>query len=400
MRVALIHDWLLANRGGEKVLDAIAQLCPEAELFTLLADRDCLTPPLSRLKLHISWLDALPGSHRFYRNLLPLMPAAIERFDLQGFDLVISSSHCVAKGVRPPPGVPHLCYCHTPMRYAWHLRDVYVQSLPAYRRSLVRIELDRLRAWDRRTASRVTQFIANGRTVQQRIRDAYGRDSSIIHPPVDIDFYRPADGEAGITAGASPPPGPPLERGGELGGERGRVAGDHRREEFYLVVSALAPNKRVDLAVEACGKLDRELIIIGTGSEESRLRKAAGPKTQFLGWRTDAELRDHYRRCRALLFPGEEDFGIVPIEANACGTAVIAYGVGGATETIVPPEKSNEPTGLWFSEPSADSLLAAIERFESQPALIRPEACRRQAEQFSGERFRYEMSQVLRHYKK
>jgi glycosyltransferase involved in cell wall biosynthesis len=353
-------------RGGEKVLDALAELCPEAELFTLFADRSTLSPRLQRLKLHTSWLDGLPGSHRYYRRLLPWMPGAIERFDLRGFDLVISSSHCVAKGVPPPTGVPHLCYCHSPMRYAWHLRELYLLRVAKPVRPIARRMLNRLRDWDRSTASRVTQFVANGRTVQQRIREAYGRESVIVHPPVDTDFY---------FADQSRP-----------------------REDFYLVVSALVPNKRIDLAVEACKKLERRLVIIGTGPEERTLRRLASSTTRFLGWRSDEEVRDHLQRGRALLFPGEEDFGMVPIEANACGTPVIAYGHAGATETILPPELSDQPTGLWFKEASVPSLVAAIEWFEREPGIFQHSACRQQTERFRKGLFFDAMRELIGRY--
>lgn len=362
MRVALVHDWLTGMRGGEKVLEALCGMYPQAEVFTLLADRSALSPTLAAMKIHTSWMQNLPGVKGYYRKLLPWMPGAIERFDLTGFDLVISSSHCVAKGVRVPVGVPHLCYCHTPMRYAWHLRDLYLEKVPAVARSWARGQLDRLREWDRVTASRVTQFIANGKTVQQRIREAYGRESIVIHPPVDVEFYVPAS--------------------------------DVKREDYYLVVSALAPNKRTDLAIGACQKMGRRLVIIGTGEEERRLRFLAGSETTFLGWASNETIREHLQRCRALLFPGEEDFGIVPVEAQACGTAVIAYSIGGATETVVPLGGAN-PTGVWFAEPSVDSLAAAMQRYETEGFLIRPEVCRASAEQFGVERFRGQMKQAV-----
>ncbi|MFT3880537.1 MAG: glycosyltransferase [Gemmatales bacterium] len=363
MRVALVHDWLTGMRGGEKVLEALCGMYPQAEIFTLLADRDALSPTLSAMKIHTSWMQKLPGVKRYYRKLLPWMPGAIERFDLTGFDLVISSSHCVAKGVKVPAGVPHLCYCHTPMRYAWHLRDLYLEKVPALARSWARSQLDQLREWDRTTASRVTQFIANGKTVQQRIKEAYGRDSIIIHPPVDVEFYVPAS--------------------------------EVKREDYYLVVSALAPNKRTDLAIGACQKLGRRSVIIGTGEEEPKLRRLAGTETTFLGWASNETIRDHLQRCRALLFPGEEDFGIVPVEAQACGAVVIAYGVGGATETVVPLGLPN-PTGVWFMEPSVDSVAAAMQRFENERAGIRSEVCRGNVEQYGVERFRAQMVEVIR----
>lgn len=354
MRVALIHDWLLGMRGGEKVLDALAQMFPQAELYTLLADRTAITPALAKLKLHTSWLQKLPGVKRYYRKLLPWMPGAIERFDVSGFDLVISSSHCVAKGVKVPAGVPHLCYCHTPMRYAWHLQELYLERVPKLLRPVAQSQLMKLREWDRKTAQGVTQFIANGRTVQQRIKEVYGRDSIIIHPPVDTAFFVPDN--------------------------------TCKREEYYLVVSALAPNKRVDLAIQACQQMGRRLVIIGSGEESTRLQRLAGPGTTLLGWCSDETIREHLQHCRALLFPGEEDFGMVPLEAQACGTAVIAYGIGGATETVVPIGKK-EPTGVWFDEPSVPSLVAAIELFEREGKSIHTISCRTNAEQYGTERF-------------
>lgn len=362
MRVALVHDWLTGMRGGEKVLEALCSMYPQAEVFTLLADRHALSPTLPAMKIHTSWMQNLPGVKGYYRKLLPWMPRAIERFDLTGFDLVISSSHCVAKGVKVPTGVPHLCYCHTPMRYAWHLRDLYLEKVPAVARPWVRSQLDQLREWDRTTSSQVTQFIANGRTVQQRIKEAYGRESNVIHPPVDVDFYVP-DPQV-------------------------------KREDYYLVVSALAPNKRTDLAIGACHKLGRRLVVIGIGEEERKLRRLAGAETTFLGWGSNVVIRGQLQRCRALLFPGEEDFGIVPIEAQSCGTAVIAYGVGGATETVVPLGEANS-TGVWFTGPSVESLVSAMQRYETEGSMIRPEVCRANAEQYGAERFREQMEQAV-----
>jgi glycosyltransferase involved in cell wall biosynthesis len=296
------------------------------------------------------------------------MPGAIERFDLQGFGLIISSSHCVAKGVRTPAGVPHICYCHTPMRYAWHLRELYLERVPSILRPIARRQLERLREWDRYSAKKVTQFIANGKTVQQRIREVYQRESIVIHPPVDTALHVPDS--------------------------------SRKREDYYLIVSALVPNKRIDLAAQACRRLGRPLIIIGSGPEELLLRRLAGPLTQFLGWREDVEVRRHYQQCRALLFPGEEDFGMVPIEANACGTPVIAYGRGGATETVIPPGKESPPTGLWFPEPTVESLADAIRHFEKLGDAITANNCRNQAEHFSVQRFREELTAVLNHFVK
>jgi len=352
-------------RGGEKVLEAIARMHPDAELFTLIADRRSLSPFLQQRKIYASWLQRLPGVKSYYRMLLPWMPGAIEQLDLSGFDLIISSSHCVAKGVMVPSGVKHLCYCHSPMRYAWNLQELYISKVPVPLRPIVRKQLEKLREWDRQSSDRVHQFIANGKTVQKRIQSAYGRDSIIIHPPVDADLFRP-DAE-------------------------------REREDYYLAVSALAPNKRIDLAVLACMRLKKKLVIIGSGQESKRLQQMADPNLiQFLGWQSDEVIREHYQRCKALLFPGEEDFGIVPLEANACGTAVIAYGQGGATETIQPLGEVEHPTGIWFKEPTVESLYAALERFEQSGNALQPQDCRQNALQYSPERFTEAMQHAVR----
>jgi glycosyltransferase involved in cell wall biosynthesis len=302
----------------------------------------------------------LPGVHRYYRYLLPLMPAAAARWRLPTCDLVVSLSHCVAKSVCPPDGVPHVCYCFTPMRYAWHMQQSYFgkERVGGIKARLLDRFLGLIRAWDRRTAERVTHFVAISRTVQQRIADCYGRSSEVIYPPVNTDFYCPA----------------PVQR-----------------EDYYLAVSASAPYKRLDLTVAACKRLGRGLVLIGSGQDEKKLRSLAGPAVCFLGWQPDAVIRDHMQRCRALIFPGEEDFGIVPVEAQACGTPVIAFGRGGATETVVPPDRGREPTGIWFDEQSADCLADALLRFEARAGDFDPAALRRHALRFNQGRFAEEL---------
>jgi glycosyltransferase involved in cell wall biosynthesis len=244
------------------------------------------------------------------------------------------------------------------MRYAWHMKDDYFTGRRGVKGWLRYKVLGRLRDWDRRTAERVTHFVAISKTIQQRIHDCYGRDSVVIYPPVDTGFFTPA----------------PVQR-----------------EDYYLAVSAFAPYKRLDLAIEACGKLKRKLVVIGSGQDEKRLRKLAGPDTAFLGWQPDEMIRDHLRRCRALLFPGEEDFGIVPVEANACGTPVIAFGRGGATETIVPLHGTLPPTGEWFEEQSIDCLSEAMSTFENHRSEFDPRHLRRQAVRFNVRRFEDEL---------
>jgi glycosyltransferase involved in cell wall biosynthesis len=362
-RVVLVHDWLTGMRGGEKCLERLCRRWPRAPLYTLLHAPGSVSPVIEGRRIVTSPLQRLPGREHYYRYLLPLLPLAA-RWPLPACDLVVSLSHCVAKAAAPPPGVPHVCYCFTPMRYAWHLRDAYfgrsrLGRLPA---RLAGHLLAALRQWDRTTAARVTHFIAISRTVRERIAECYGRDSAVIYPPVDTDFYTPA---------AVP------------------------REDYYLVVSAFAPYKRIDLAVDACRRLRRKLVVIGTGQDGRRLRSLAGPEVTFLGWQSDEAIRDHLRRCRALLFPGEEDFGIVPVEAQACGAPVIAFGRGGVGETVVPPGGRGEPTGFLFGEQSAECLAEAIAWFEAHAADFAPMAARRQALRFNPRRFDEEFTQFL-----
>jgi glycosyltransferase involved in cell wall biosynthesis len=361
-RVVLVHDWLTGMRGGEKCLEIVCERWPAAQLFTLLHKRGSVSSTIEGLEPRTTWLQLLPQVNRYYRFLLPILPLAAESWHLPACDIVVSFSHCVAKSVRPPREVPHVCYCFTPMRYAWHMRDAYFGREHGIKARALSWLLGFLREWDRRTAARVTHFVAISRTVQRRIAECYGRSSVVIYPPVDTDFYCPA-----------PVP----------------------REDYYLAISAFAPYKRLDLAIEACNRLRQRLVIIGSGQDEKRLRAWAGSTVHFLGWQPDAVIREHLRRCRALLFPGEEDFGIVPVEANACGAPVIAYGRGGATETVVPPGAREAPTGLWFAEQHVECLVAAIRTFKSSAPDFSPAAMRRHAQQFNSRRFSQELFAYL-----
>jgi len=362
-RVALVHDWLTGMRGGERCLEVFAELFPDADLYTLLHVPGSVSPTIERRRIVTSFIQRLPRAQRRYRHYLPLFPAAVRAFDLRGYDLVLSSSHAVAKGVRVPAGALHVCYCFTPMRYVWDLYDDYFGPRSSLAARLVMPPVAAwLRRWDRRTAAGVHHFVAISRFVADRIRRAYGREADVIYPPVDVSRFRV----------------------------------DETPGEFYLVVSALTPYKRVDLAVEACNRLGRKLLVVGSGPEERRLRALAGPTVELLGWRDDAQIAELYARCRALLFPPLEDFGITPLEAMAAGRPVIAFGEGGARETVVPPGEGEPPTGLFFARQTVDDLTDAIQRFEASAHQFEPKALRRRAEAFDRPVFRDRVRAYLR----
>lgn len=316
-------------RGGEKVLLSLARLFPEAPIFTLLHVRGAVDRELEAHEIRTSFVQRLPAARSRYRHYLPLFPAAAAGLDLAGFDLVISSSHCVAKGVRPPPGALHLCYCHTPMRYVWDRFDDYFGRgrIGPLSRGLIRPVAAGLRAWDAATASRVHRFAANSRYVASRIERYYGRGAEVIPPPVDADFFTP---------------------------------GEDRPGTYDLVVSALAPYKRIELALEAYRGTGWPLRVVGTGPEESRLRALAPLEARFLGRVDDGTLRELYRGCRAVVMPGVEDFGIVPLEAMACGRPAVVFAEGGGPETVEPGR-----TGLVFSAAEPAGLRQALATLDS-----------------------------------
>lgn len=362
MRVAVVHDWLVTYAGSERVVEQILNLFPQADLFTLFDflpadERHFLGGRVPRT----SFMQRLPLARRAYGRMLPLMPLAIEQFDLSPYDLVISSSHCVAKGVLSGPDQLHVCYTHSPMRYAWDLQHEYLRGAGLDRGLkswLARWMLQRLRLWDVRSAHGVDQFVANSRFIARRVEKAYRREAAVIYPPVDVSAF-------------------PL---------------CERKEDYYVTASRLVPYKRVDLLVEAFRRMPgRRLVVIGDGPELARLKSCAPANVTFLGYRDGDELRGQMQRARAFLFASQEDFGIVLVEAQACGTPVIAYGKGGALETVL-GQTSDRPTGRFFAEQTADSIIDAVESFERESDVYQPMACRENAQRFDAARFRWEFA--------
>lgn len=363
LRVALIHDWLTGMRGGEKALEAFCELFPGADLFTLLYQPGTTSPLIEKRTIRSSPIQWLPMAGRLYRQYLPLFPFAIEQFDLDGYDLVLSTSHCAAKSVVVNGRTRHLCYCLTPMRYAWDQFDAYfgVDRVGRTAHAALRPMLAGLARWDRATEGRVHRYLAISQYVARRIALYYNRESTLVYPPVDTDFYSPAHVQPPMDATSSP---------------------------RFLVVSALVPYKKVDLAMMAARKAGVGLTVVGNGPERANLERLAGDGIELLGWRSDDEIRELYRSSIATILPGEEDFGIVPVEAQACGRPVIALGRGGALDTVV-----DGSTGVLFAEPTVDSLADAMTRAVATP--WDPTRIRTHAERFSHARFLSEISQVV-----
>ena len=349
-RVALVHDWLTGMRGGEKVLEALCTLYPDAPLYTLIHVPGSVSPLIESRRIVTSFVQSLPASGRHYRRYLPLFPAAVEWLNLEGFDLIISSSHCAVKSVLRPPSAVHVCYCHSPMRYAWDQFDAYFgpRQVGAAASRVLRPIMAGLARWDAATAGRVDQYVANSRYVAGRIRRYYNRAATVVYPPVDTTFYRPDP--------------------------------SHDTDPPFLIVSALVPYKRVELAIEACRRIGARLDIVGRGPERDRLEAMSGPGVRFLGWKSDEEIRTLYQQAAAVLLPGTEDFGMVPVEAQACGTPVVALGAGGAMETV-----RHGVTGILAAESSVECFAAALDECRRRP--FDRAAIRANAEQFSRERF-------------
>ena len=355
MKVAIVHDWLTLTGGAERVLEQILDLFPDADLFCTVCflpeeDRDLI----AGRSVTTSFIQKLPFARRVYRKYLPLMPIAVEQFDLSAYDLVLSSSHAVAKGVITGPDQVHLCYIYSPIRYAWDLQHAYLKEAGVRGLSgiMARAILHYMRIWDVRTSHGVDRFIAISQFIGRRVRKAYGRTASVVYPPVDIDRFR-------------------LHT---------------QKDDYYLTASRMVPYKRMPLIVEAFAKMpERRLVVIGDGPDMDLVRAAAGDNVEILGRQSDAAMTDYMSRAKAFLYAAEEDFGIVPLEAQACGTPVIAYGRGGSLETIRGHDDPGQ-TGIFFPEQSVDAIVAAVRHLDTR--LIRPEDCRTNAERFSTQAFR------------
>jgi glycosyltransferase involved in cell wall biosynthesis len=354
-RVAIVHEWLTIPGGSEKVVQAILELVPHAELFTSVYDAAPWPPIITSRPVHASFLNRVPGATEHYTRLLPFMDLAFRAFDLSGFDLVISSNHASAKNVRTPPGVPHVCYCHTPMRYAWDPSLLEDEALGPIARRIAPVGTAWLRRVDRKRAAGPDVFVANSRFVAARIRDAYGRESEVIHPPVDIE-------------------------------EMLHTARDPH--DAYLVFGRVVPYKRVGVAVEACERLGRRLLVAGEGRDLERVRELAGVHTEFLGHVPDEDVPRLFAQARALLFPGLEDFGMVPVEAQAAGLPVIAFGEGGVNDSVIDGE-----TGALYRPGTVDGLADGILRFES--LNLDEQATRTNALRFAPDRFASEFARLL-----
>jgi glycosyltransferase involved in cell wall biosynthesis len=357
--IAIVHDWLVSMRGGEKVLEVLCELYPNAPVYTLVHNRGSVSPAIESHEIHASFVNILPYKARKYRNYLPIFPLAIESLDLGKYDVVLSSSHCVSKGAEAGKDAIHICYCHTPMRYVWGMYNEYFgpERAGIIKRSVMSVIARYLRRWDVESCGRVDYFIANSHNVAGRIKACYGRSAEVIHPPVDVARF-------------------PLS-----------VVD----EGYYLIVSALVPYKRLNLAIETFRNRKENLVIAGSGPDFKRLAAMAPHNVKFLGWVSDNDLVSLYANCHALIFPGEEDFGIVPLEAMACGKPVIAFAAGGALETVV--ENGAQSSGVFFHQQSCQALNDAIDRLNKK--VFTPTAIRTHASFFDREKFKNRMFQYI-----
>ncbi len=355
MKTAIVHDWLTNYGGAERVLRAICELFPDAPIFTVVYDKNKMNKYFGDKTIYTSYIQKMPMGVKKYTSYLPLLPGAVERWDLTEYDLVISSSTCCAKGVITRADATHICYCATPMRYAWDFYFKYKETSGKIKKALIPLFMKNIRLWDAISANRVDWFIANSGNVSQRIKKHYRRESEVIYPFADTEFYTP-----------------------------GENSGD-----YYFIVSRLVEYKRIDIAVQAFTELGLPLVVVGEGRELANLKKIAGKNITFAGWCTDEQIRDYYRGCKAFVFPGEEDFGITPVEAQSCGRPVIAFGKGGALETVV-----DGKTGVFFPEQTVASLKDAVNRFEKM--TFDSSVIRKNAENFSRQRFLSHMQQFVK----
>lgn len=356
MKLAIVHDWLTNMGGAERIIRIFHELFSDAPIYTLVYNEENMPQDFRNMDIHTSFIQKLPFAEKKYQSYLPLMPTAVEQFDLSEYDMILSSSTACAKGVIPKTDTLHICYCNTPMRYAWDMYHEYTSSKGRISKIIIAFLMNYIRLWDRLSADRVDYFIANSKNVARRIQKHYKRDAEVIYPPVNTNFYTPC-GQAG---------------------------------DYYLIVSRLVPYKKIDLAVEAFNRLGLPLKIIGDGSELKTLKSRAKTNIEFLGKLSDEEVRDYYRGCKAFIFPGEEDFGITPVEAQACGRPVIAYGKGGALETIV-----DQVTGMFFYEQSVEALTKAVTVFEETIDNYNTEKIRQNALNFSEEVFKNKIVEFI-----
>lgn len=354
MKIAVVCDWLVTYAGAEKVLEQILNIFPEADLFAVVDflpenQRDFI----QKKKVTTTFIQHMPKARKKYRNYLPFMPIAIEQLDLSAYDVVISSSHCVAKGVLTGPNQIHISYIHSPIRYAWDLQHQYLREAGlthGFKSKIARLIMHYMRIWDTRTSNGVDYFIANSHFIAKRIWKCYRRKATVIYPPVDIEKFEYCED----------------------------------KDDYYVTASRMVPYKKMDLIVEAFSQMpDKRLVVIGDGPDFEKIKKKAGTNISLLGFASDEVLKDKIQHAKAFVFAAEEDFGILPVEAQACGTPVIAYGRGGALETVRAIGRDSQPTGVFFKEQTGDSLKAAIEKFEDNSSNIFPESCRKNAEQFS-----------------
>jgi glycosyltransferase involved in cell wall biosynthesis len=364
-KVAIIHDWLVTYAGAEKVLEQLLNLYPDADLFStvdFLEDTD--REFIKHKKVNTTFIQNLPLAKKKYRTYLPFMPIAIEQLDLSGYDLIISSSHAVAKGIITSPNQIHVCYIHSPIRYAWDLQHQYLKEanlLKGLKSLFARSVLHYMRMWDVRTSNGVDYFIANSQYIAKRVKKVYNRDAEVIYPPVEVEKF-------------------PLE---------------DSKKEFYLTASRFVPYKKIDIIVEAFNKMpDKELIVIGDGPDFNKIKNLARDNVKLLGYQSFEKLQYYMRYAKAFVFAAEEDFGIVPVEAQACGTPVIAYGKGGALETVKDPDSYEAPTGVFFRDQTSESIIGAVKRFE-QDERIMPKACRENALRFSVDQFKEQFTDFI-----